>query len=290
MLDLSFLRKRKSKWRYLVGALLFHLTVVGAFILLEFYVQREQIKDALIKFLQVKQITDDDLKRLMLHSENVDTEWADKNETAKIKKQKAYAGEKTQRVKKEIIKKGTGLGKEGRHMVFKSKGKSSGFGKILKEEEKSTLVKGSYQRLDPNLSVSTKTLLNTDQFQYSAFLNRMADSVMSPWAESALRWGEKHPKELREMRMGFYVTEIRFYFTQDGSIVKIIVEKSSGIEAFDKIALESVQKTRKLDNPPSFYFQPPLKGSFTFRFRINLTPQGFYHSTVIPDEKLEVSE
>lgn len=289
MIDPSFQKKRKSKWRYPIGAVLFHIVIFGGLLLLEIHLRREMIKDEVAKMLEVRPISSDDLKRLMSRARVVETEWLDEKDLEKIKDQKAYAGEKTQRVKEESQsnKAGSVRGKEGETSVATLKKlnlKENPFGRKLKKSEKTKFKKGTYDVLDPSIKVSDKTLLNTDAYIYATFVNRMKESITAAWTP---RWRKVADKRKKEMSTGVYVTVTRIYIEKDGTVTKVDIDRSSGYPDLDKAASDSILEVRAFPNPPPDIFGPEMKGNFDFTFVVSLIPGSIFRFNFIPDEKLD---
>lgn len=260
---------------------------MGILILTEIHFRREMIKDEIKKLLQVRPVTNEELQRLLNRKRVVETEWVEKSEP--IADQKAYNGEKTQRVKKETRAKESGFvrGSElfnSSKKMIEAKQKDGSFGRKLKASERSKFKKGTYEVLDPSISVSSKTLLNTDAYIYATFANRMKESIAAAWTP---RWRKVAERQKKEMSTGIYITVTRIFIEKDGTVSKVTVDRSAGIPALDKAATDSILEVRSFPNPPPDLFGPGFNGNFDFTFMISLVPGNLFHFNFLPDEKLD---
>jgi len=187
MIDPSFLRKRKPKWRFFVEALLLHI-LVGIIALFYLHVEREKLREDLKNILSVRQVTQKELDRIIKDVKVAETEIPNEQQKDIERGQKAMLGEQTQRVKKETKAKQIGSVKGGDHFdalikKLKSKEPENILGRNLKPSEKSTIARGRYQELDSSYSVSAQTFLNTDQLSYQSGLQilQIAQSVNVFW-------------------------------------------------------------------------------------------------------------
>lgn len=289
MIDPSFLKKRKAKWRYPIGALLFHIVVVGALILLEIHLRREMIKDEVAKMLEVRPVSSDELKRIMSRARVVETEWVEEKDLVPVANQKAYSGEKTQRVKEETRSKDSGSVRGSDDISAAPTVKSltlreDSFGRKLKKSEKSKFKKGTYDVLDPSIRVSDKTILNTDAYIYATFVNRMKESITAAWTP---RWRKVADKKKKEMSTGVYITVTRIFIERDGTVTKVGIDRSSGHPDLDKAASDAILEVRAFPNPPPDIFGPKMNGNFDFTFVVSLIPGKVFRFNFIPDEKLD---
>ncbi len=290
MIDPSFLKKRKSKWRYPIGALLFHIAVVGALILLEIHLRREMIKDEVTKMLEVRPISSDDLKRIMSRARVVETEWVEEKDLIPVtNNQKAYAGEKTQRVKEETQSKASGSvrGSDDTSTAPSIKSltlREDSFGRKLKTSEKTKFKKGTYDVLDPAIKVSDHIVLNTDAYIHATFVNRMKEAITAAWTP---RWRKVADRKKKEMSTGVYVTVTRIFIERDGTVTKVNIDRSSGHPDLDKAASDAILEVRAFPNPPPDIFGPKMNGNFDFTFVVSLIPGRTFRFNFLPDEKLD---
>ncbi|MEZ4814631.1 MAG: TonB family protein [Bdellovibrionota bacterium] len=289
MIDPSFLKKKKSKWKYPVGALLFHILIIGGLILLEIHFRRELIRNEVARMLQVRPVTAEELQKIMSRAKIVDTEWIEEKDLVVSDDVKAYSGEKTQRVKEETRAANSGSVRgieQSLQMTSKKiKGLKEGpFGRKLKISEKSKFKKGTYEFLDPSIKVSDKTILNTNAYIYASFANRMKESIAAAWTP---RWRKVADKRKKEMSTGIYMTVTRIFIEKDGTVSNVSIDRSSGIPALDKAAKDSILEVRAFPNPPPDLFGPSFNGNFDFTFVISLVPGSVFCFNFLPDEKLD---
>lgn len=286
MIDPSFLKKKKPKWRYPIIAVLFHIFVVGALVLLELHFRREMIKDELKK-LQVKTISNKDLEKILSRARVVDTEWTPPEQKNAKDPRRVYEGEKTQRVDEETRSKddGTSQGsvKPGMTKPLPSQ-KENPFGRKLQPGEKSKFKKGNYDVLDPSIKIANKTLLNTNAYIYAQFTNRMKESIAAIWDPRARKVLSNREKPLG---IGIYITVVRIFVQRDGTVERVIVEQSSGIPELDQAGVSSILQVRAFPNPPPDLFKAPSKGDFDFSFVASVVPGSLLRFNYIHDEKLD---
>jgi hypothetical protein len=285
MIDPSFLRKKNRKWRFPLFAVLFHVAVIGGLIILEIQFRRQMIRDEVNKIFQVKQITQEELDALMSRRRVVDTEIA-KNQEA-TKGQKAYLGETTQRVKQETVNVGKNQAKVDGADKDRQEKKGKGFGAKVPPEQRSKRHKGaSYDiiSLDPSLSISPRTYLNTDAYVYASFSNRLREIIGVPWAERTTKIYEKNKNEFG---VGIYFTTAKYFFTKQGVITNVVVTRASGIAELDKAAVDSIYGAKRIENPPSYLFVPPFDGSLEFSFYFYVVPGKSFYFNYFPDDRLD---
>ena len=107
------------------------------------------------------------------------------------------------------------------------------------------------------------TFLNSREFKFAPFFNRLKQSVSEHW---------KPIDELkrRDPSMNIYggqsrVTVVDVVLSEDGSLISVSVEKSCGVEYLDKEAMEAFHRAQPFPNPPK---QLVKNGEVSFPFRV----------------------
>lgn len=302
MLDPSFLRKRKSRWTYPLESLFFHLAVLIALLGLERASRIGALQKALDqekkeKTFLVKPISEEEFKRNFPRNMVVDTEIQNPLQE-KAKDRAKYFGEKTQRVKEETRAEAFGSPRAGVvENLFKPnfKEKFSGVGKGVKPDtvgkplekgEKSKLQRGNFNVLDSDVKISSQTILNTDEYVYSTFYNRMREAIAVFW--------EPKVREIMENRFsnltpGIYKTETKIYLSRSGEVLEVEIIRPSGIQRLDDIATSSISQAHVFLNPPSQLFKVDPRAGLDFGFYVHIYPRKMLRFGYEPDQRLKRS-
>jgi len=103
----------------------------------------------------------------------------------------------------------------------------------------------------PNVKRGGFTSLNTNQFIYYAFFNRINQQIRSRWTNHLSFLGQRLP-DYRQAQLANkdHVTNIKAVLTSDGKLKKIILVKSSGYAETDLAVTEAIRKAAPFTNPP----------------------------------------
>ncbi len=188
------------------------------------------------------------------------------------KKPADYLGERTQRVEKESRAKdfGSARGKKGAAQTAPKKklpshlnrleklGLSHGLGPSIAEPKEregahevgdggeGELRKGSMDMLESHVAVGAETLLNTDEYIYASFFNRLKEEVAPRW-EPLIQMALDAK---RKVSPGLYRTVVVTYLDTEGEVKDVKVTKSSGFGPFDEAATTSIWQLLRIKNPP----------------------------------------
>jgi TonB family protein len=119
-----------------------------------------------------------------------------------------------------------------------------------------------------------ETLLNSREFKYATFFNRVKRGVSQQWsprvAEEYLRrdpYGNIYGIRDRH-------TVISVALDVDGKLSEISVQRSSGVQFFDDVAVQSFQQASPFHNPPRSLADPDgmIRFQFGFYFQIGERP------------------
>lgn len=293
MLDPSFLHKRKSRWRYPLKSLFFHLVIV----LLFWGLERAGRLGALQKVFMVKPMSEEEFRKNFPRNMIVDT--IAKNEfEKKLNDHAKYLGEKTQRVKEETRAEGFGSPRAGSvekltspKIKKENQSRSVGpfnkkFGSLLEEGDKTKLQRGNFNVLDSDVKISSQTILNTDEYVYSTFYNRMREAIAVYW-EPKVR--DVMENRFSHLTPGIYKTEAKIYISRKGEILDVEIEHSSGVIKLDDIASTSVREARAFLNPPNQLFEQDPRAGLDFGFYVHIYPRKVLRFGYEPDQRLKRS-
>jgi len=299
MIDPSFLRKRKTKWKFPLEAFLLHVVVIGLILLVErsnhYQKLAEEAQDLKNKTLNVKPISEEEFQKLLPH-QIVDTKIVNPLKI-KPKDQAKYLGEKTQRVQKETQSKNFGAADGGNTSAASATqaaaetlpepgfGSQPKIGKALEQGEKSILQKGNANMLGPDVAVSADTILNTDEYVYSSFFNRMRDAIAGYWQPRVLEIIESRHNS--KMGPGIYRTDLRIFISRDGQVLDVSMKNSSGVKELDTAATSSVFLAHQFQNPPAELFAKDPRADIEFGFYVQITPHTLLPQfNYVPDDRL----
>ena len=135
-------------------------------------------------------------------------------------------------------------------------------GKTL-EKEKGGRALGSVngQNKDPGLSATNDyindvpigevTNLNTIEFKYYGFYNRIRKRLEQYWGNSLRQKAEAFFKQGRSFSSEVKITSLLVTIDSKGNITKVVLKSTSGINELDEAAIESFNKAGPFPNPPT---------------------------------------
>ena len=310
MIDPSFhKKKRSSKWRYPLGSFLFHISIVAILVMTELYFRREGEIQELRQMLQVRPLTEAEFQKIFPGTMVVETQLDPKSFQSKVREKVKYQAEQTQRVKEQSQARlrdyrerqnptGPDLGptKENSRKASRKNEKIKGdkgglskddpFGERVAKSAKSQLQSANSQQqiLDPSIKISTITLLNTDEYIYASFHNRMRDSISDRWSELLRRNDDFFSDKLK---VGIYKTVTQILIARNGEIKSVRVTTSSGLPLLDKICVQAIEEVSILHNPPIDLFKAGEETmALDFTFMLVVQPSKTFQYNMIPDERL----
>jgi TonB family protein len=116
------------------------------------------------------------------------------------------------------------------------------------------------------------TFLNTRQFRYASFFNRVKQCVGQRWkGDEALHQrdptGSHYGREDRQAVLAITIDT-------HGRMVDVAVIRSSGLPFFDDEAVAAFERAQPFPNPPTALFDGRETFSFTFGFFLDMTSSG----------------
>ncbi|PZR12686.1 MAG: hypothetical protein DI536_13990 [Archangium gephyra] len=110
------------------------------------------------------------------------------------------------------------------------------------------------------------TYLNTREFRYASFFNRVKQAISAKWDPS----GRLRAKN-RSIGYVARTTVMNISLRPDGSIADLFVARSSGMEELDVEAMNAVQRAGPFANPPAALVRD---GYISFSFTFQVTNEG----------------
>lgn len=117
------------------------------------------------------------------------------------------------------------------------------------------------QNKDPGLSanndyvddvpVGEVTNLNTIEFKYYGFYNRIRKRLEQYWGNSLRQKAEAFFRQGRTFSSEVKITSLLVTIDSKGNITKVVLKSTSGINELDEAAIESFNKAGPFPNPPT---------------------------------------
>lgn len=121
----------------------------------------------------------------------------------------------------------------------------------------------------PNVQLGTQTWLNSRQFKYASFWNRirsLAGQAWEPMVEDAMRVNDPNGARLGgEPRMSVVVVTLG----ADGTVLHVAVSRTSGARFLDEVAVGAFESVGRFPNPPRPLVGPDGRITFQFAFILN---------------------
>jgi TonB family protein len=116
-----------------------------------------------------------------------------------------------------------------------------------------------------NVAEGEGTFLNTREFKYAGFFNRVKQAVSARWDPM----GRLRAKDPRAAQQGSpdRVTVLNVTLRPDGSIRDIFVAQSSGLDYLDQESIAAFEKAQPFANPPAGLIENGLI-HFAFGFKV----------------------
>jgi TonB family protein len=108
------------------------------------------------------------------------------------------------------------------------------------------------------------TFLNTREWKYSSFFNRVKQSVGTHWNPNAVLMRRDPSGQTYSGRDRY--TLLNITLDERGQVADISIEKSSGLDFLDMEAVESFKRAQPFPNPPPGLLEDDSKVRFTFGF------------------------
>lgn len=147
--------------------------------------------------------------------------------------------------------------------------------------EKARLARGNLDVLNKDIAIGSRTLLNTDEFVYASFFNRIKAEVAPRWEPYVQRAIQD---QKRRLSSGVYETSAEFWLNSAGEVVRVEILRASGERYFDEAARESLRSLPPLKNPPEALREKGGLFRVELGFVVNLAP-GMLRTDYVPDSR-----
>ncbi len=117
-----------------------------------------------------------------------------------------------------------------------------------------------------NVEKGEGTYLNTREWKYAAFFNRVKQAVAARWKPME-RLRAKDPGADRNLGMRDRITVLGVSLRPDGTIADIYVSESSGVELLDQESIQAFERAAPFANPPEALVE---NGLIRFAFSFNV--------------------
>jgi TonB family protein len=130
---------------------------------------------------------------------------------------------------------------------------------------------GSVDALDGIESGET-TALNTKQWKFASFFNRMKRQVAQNWHPEQI-W-RRHDPNGNVYGFKDRVTLVKVSLDRKGKLAEIVVVRGSGVDVLDEEAVRAFRAAQPFPNPPEGMQDASGLLSFTFGFRFEIGARG----------------
>lgn len=130
---------------------------------------------------------------------------------------------------------------------------------------------GSHDLLNKDVAIGADTLLNTDEYVYASFYNRLKSEAAARWEPIVRRIIEGRGARQRE---GLFKTDTRFTLDSDGSMHEVLIEAASGDSMFDEAARTALLQLLRIENPPAGLRESDGRYRIRLGFIVNLEKSG----------------
>ncbi|PTL78333.1 energy transducer TonB [Vitiosangium sp. GDMCC 1.1324] len=163
------------------------------------------------------------------------------------------------------IQSGSGSGEEG------SEGRlgSPGMAKLMPSQSVMNQIIGAA----PNdhlkdVEEGEGTYLNTREWKYASFFNRVKQSVGTQWNPNSALMRRDPTGNIYSGRDRY--TLLKVTLDEQGKVADIAIEKSSGLDFLDMEAVESFKRAQPFPNPPAGLLEDDSKVHFSFGFFMDM--------------------
>lgn len=219
----------------------------------------------------------------------------EKNEQTfeKLKDTADYLSALTKRVKKQMVAKEHGPTRNSRlnfkpapvdeyrvaGMQKRDAGEGPGLANPMGQSAMRTVAIGasSISEFIPGVQEGGFTALNTDQFTYYAFFNRVNEQVRNRWVAMIRAYvGGLSQEELQKLSASDRNSVVEIVLSKSGEFIRAVLHTSSSIKPLDQAATESFRMAAPFLNPPQGLVEADgfihLRYAFLIRFRPSFGP------------------
>jgi TonB family protein len=111
--------------------------------------------------------------------------------------------------------------------------------------------------------------LSEEEWKLSPYFIQMKAQVRDHWKPAAT-YRQRDPTGARFGKDDRY-TEVRVRLRKSGSLASVVVERSSGLDWLDDLAVESFKAAQPFTHPPCQLVKPSGLVDFTYGFLVNVS-------------------
>jgi len=211
-------------------------------------------------------ISQDDFLQQTKKSKIVETEISE--EQVSDSEGPVYLGETRQRVKRQMVSSQSGSVEGGAGLLnpdplnlkrsvensrndIQEKDTATGIledgrGEAARDSKINSMAYGSMDSSDVDAEFGPMTQLNTDEFRFSSFFNRYRRSLYGFWQPTVWKYSSKESL----VSDTSYLTKLAMHYSKEGRLEKIVLQTSSGKQALDQAAIDSVKQMGDVQNIP----------------------------------------
>lgn len=114
------------------------------------------------------------------------------------------------------------------------------------------------------------TFLNTKEFKYATFFYRLRDSVAAHWEDLAAREYRRRDPTGNIYGVRDRSTLLNVRLTRDGRLDAVRVERTSGVDFLDDVAIQAFKMAQPFPNPPTGIVDADGHIQFNFQFVVTM--------------------
>lgn len=122
--------------------------------------------------------------------------------------------------------------------------------------------------LDNNLEESAETRLNTFEWKYATYFNRIKESVSRTWSPNTQI--KRYDPAGALLNKSGHLTVVEVQINSDGEVTHIAITKPSGIFYLDDEAIAAFERAELFPNPPTSLFANQNFYNFSFGFHVSM--------------------
>jgi TonB family protein len=119
-----------------------------------------------------------------------------------------------------------------------------------------------------------ETLLNSRQFKFAGYLNRVKETVARIWEPSVQEQMQKHDPTAHMYSYKDRRTIVEFTLDRNGDVKGVRVQESSGVTYLDQVAVDAFRRAERFPNPPPGLFDETGTARIGFGFVLYAAPDG----------------
>lgn len=262
-----------------------------------FYSRNPAPKTAqVVPLFKTEVLTESELDALMRRHRRVVKNDAEPEDSKSLPKKKfkdeaEYSSDRSVRVEKETVARGEpGFGISGRTGLRINLGMES----VTTESENGASTRasgilqnpglrgGSIDVLSSEVVVGAQTLLNTDEYKYASFFNRMKSDIEPRWRP---RINQITRADWQKIPEGSYLTEVSIGTDARGKVTWVEIKRSCGFASFDQAAVDSIWELSFLNNLPKDLLDREQRYRTSFSFVVQITKKGLMFDTRTENEE-----